>query len=265
MDNSILSVDSQSPPDTAATSTLTPVPVLGLTSNDSATSDKIDNIPKTIRDKFYSNIKFYETNWSGECILCHKTKYDKKGVTSNINRHIKTQHRKEYDEWFSRLHEANKENQQKIPDMLSKISETTRTSTSSKYYYNSNHPRQVQLSQAVVQNLIIHVDLGLPLSLVERQPFIDFMHKIDPKFTLTSRRTLSRTIIPKLYSNMTDKLKKFCCEVEFISLTLDIWTDRRMRAFFAMTGMTSLFETVCIFIMLCVFNFGFCCRSWFCW
>ncbi|CAF4677463.1 unnamed protein product, partial [Rotaria socialis] len=89
-----------------------------------------------------------------------------------------------------------------------------------------------QLDQ--LKNLI--VDLGLPLSIVERDAFIKFMNVIDPTFAMTSRRTLSRTIIPRLYTATNDELKKCCNQSNFISLTLDIWTDRRLRAFFAMTG-----------------------------
>lgn len=105
---------------------------------------------------------------------------------------------------------------------------------SSKSYYHSSHPRQVQLSQAIVVNLII--DLGLPLSIVEHESFINFMNLVDPKFTITSRQTLTCSTILRLYDNMNKELKRFCDEIEFISLTLDIWTDRRMRAFYAMTG-----------------------------
>jgi hypothetical protein len=62
------------------------------------------------------------------------------------------------------------------------------------------------------------------------------MNLVDPKFTITSRQTLSRSTIPHLCNNMNKELIRFCDEVEFISLTLDIWTDRRVRAFYAMTG-----------------------------
>jgi hypothetical protein len=46
---------------------------------------------------------------------------------------------------------------------------------------------------------------------------------------------------------MNDKLKRFCHEAEFISVTLDISTDRRMRAFYAMTGKFQSFSRVLIF------------------
>ena len=199
----------------------------------------LDNIPKTIKDKFYINITKHDTNWSAECVLCNKIQYDSKGVTSNMNRHVKTQHTSKYEKWINQLKQLNENNQRKIPDVFVQNRETKRKSSALKSSYGNNHPRQIQLSQSIVDNLII--DLGLPLPIVERDAFIKFMNVIDPKFIMTSRRTLSRTTIPHLYDIMNNKLKKFCNQSNFISLTLDIWTDRRLRAFFSMTGMTSLF------------------------
>jgi hypothetical protein len=249
MSDLILQVGSNASNDSSDVCILSPASVLSSTSDDStesaSQSQAIHNIPKTIRDKFYVNIKTYDTNWAGQCVLCNKIQYDKKGVTSNMNRHIKTQHDKEYQEWLVQLNEFNNKDQKKISDIFVKNNSTTKSSSSSsssscsKSFYNNNHPRQIQLSQSIVKNLII--DLGLPLSIVERQPFIKFMYTVDPKFTLTSRRTLSRTTIPRLYDIMNDELKKFCIGSQFISLSLDIWTDRRLRAFFAMTGITTIF------------------------
>ena len=70
----------------------------------------------------------------------------------------------------------------------------------------------------------------------ERQAFIKLMKIMDPKFSMTSRGTLSRSTIPSLHNIMNEKLKALCDQSRFISLTLDISTDRRTRAFFAMTG-----------------------------
>jgi len=245
MSDSISKVDSHLSHDSPDVFLLSPIAVHSSTLDDptETTSQAIDNIPKTIRDKFYVNIKTYETNWSGQCMLCNKIKYDNKGVTSNINRHVKCQHGKEYQEWLTQLKQFDNKDQKKISSIFIKNNETTKTSSFSKSLYNNNHPRQIQLSQSVVQNLII--DLGLPLSIVERQSFIKFMNIIDPKFTMTSRRTLSRTTVPSLYNAMNDELKKFCNQSQFISLTLDIWSDRRLRSFFAMTGMIAISFKCC--------------------
>ena len=52
----------------------------------------------------------------------------------------------------------------------------------------------------VVTDLIITLDL--PILIVERPIFIDFMQIVDSKFTMTSRK-----IIPSLYDNINDQLK----------------------------------------------------------
>ncbi|CAF3300822.1 unnamed protein product [Rotaria socialis] len=106
--------------------------------------------------------------------------------------------------------------------------------SSSKQSYPAGHQRQQQLHDAIVQNLMI--ELGLPLSLVERPEFIKFISAVAPKFSITSRRTLRRTTIPNLYNKMNDLLKQFCSTAQYISLTLDIWSDRRARSFFSITG-----------------------------
>ena len=45
-----------------------------LASNHSveATGDSIDNIPKTVRERFYSDIVIFDKNWSAKCTLCGK-------------------------------------------------------------------------------------------------------------------------------------------------------------------------------------------------
>ncbi|CAF1410417.1 unnamed protein product [Adineta ricciae] len=177
---------------------LTPTSQSQISSDLSSQNLNLPDPAKNIRSQFYSDIKTYDTNWCATCLLCKKVQFDKKGVTSNTNRHVKSQHKKEYEKWVSQLNESNKNNQVKISDALSKNSDCTKKRQNSKPVYHDAHPRQTQLSEAISMNLII--ELGLPLSLVERPAFIDFMYTVDPKFTITSRRTLSRSVIPQLFN-----------------------------------------------------------------
>lgn len=87
--------------------------------------------------------------------------------------------------------------------------------------YGLNHPRQVELSNSLVTDLIIR--LGLPISIVERQAFISFMKKVDWKLTMTSRIAISRKTIPGLYDKMNDQLKNFYSTATFLSLALDVY------------------------------------------
>lgn len=195
-------------------------------------------VPKTARDKFFKDLQ-YETEkgrYSGECLLCTKSKriFEKLGVTSNFTRHARECHKEAFDIWVCELNESKSisptQSTNKITNHFPKESHTPHHST-----YNTNHPRQIELSTGVVNDLIIK--LGLPLSIVERSAFINFMKTVDPKFCLTSRRTLSRTTLPSLYEKMRDQLKMFCSTATFLSLALDVWSDRRLRSFFAVTGM----------------------------
>ena len=190
---------------------------------------KTQRVGKSIRDDFFTNITKNDKNWSGKCLVCDNIVYDNIGVTSNVNRHVKTHHQTEYNEWLNKLNGLDRQ-QPKLLDFVNKNA----LSSSSKQSYPAGHQRQQELHDAIIQDLII--GLGLSLSLVERPEFIKFMSTVDLKFKITSRCTLRRDTIPTLYRKMNDLLKQFCSTAEYISLTLDTWIDRRARAFFSITG-----------------------------
>ncbi|CAF2110865.1 unnamed protein product [Rotaria magnacalcarata] len=74
----------------------------------------------------------------------------------------------------------------------------------------------------IFQNLI--VDLNLPLSII-----------VDQKFRVPSYRSIASDYLPKLHQQITKRLKHACSSTDFLSLTFDGWTDRLMRAFYAVT------------------------------
>lgn len=61
------------------------------------------------------------------------------------------------------------------------------------------------------------------------------MKTVDPKFCVPSRRLITSDCLPKLHEQIINKLKSVCSLTDFISLTFDGWSDRRMRAFYAVT------------------------------
>jgi len=77
--------------------------------------------------------------------------------------------------------------------------------------------------------------MGLPLSIVDNVSFKNFMNDADPKYAPVSRRNITRTFLPALEKRIISKLKEICCKVNHVSLTLDLWTDRRMRSYFGIT------------------------------
>ena len=99
--------------------------------------------------------------------------------------------------------------------------------------YSSTDPRQVRLTESIIKDLIIECDV--PLSLVEQNGFKSFMQIVDPMYSLLSRRQIARDKLPKLYDKMIMRLKTLCDNAEYISVTLDIWTDRRLRSYIGIT------------------------------
>ena len=192
-----------------------------------------DHVGKTVRDHFFKNIELLKekNSWEATCIICNSTIRGTKGVTSNFNRHIKDFHASQYESWQNKI-QQDSPTQKKITDSMAV--EKIKHTRASNAMYSSNHPRQIELQKSIIEDLI--VELGLPLSLVERQGFLNFMNRVDPQFKMISRRSIARTAIPSLYKKMMDGLQMFCASAECVSLTLDIWSDRRQRAFFAVTG-----------------------------
>lgn len=233
--------DSESSNSTSSTTSSSTTSSSATSKSANELTSKSQGCARTVRDEFFTNITKNEKNWSAICSICNETVFDNIGVTSNVNRHVKKNHQVEYNQWCQKMKQSESEQEQQQPKLFDFISKKRKVPSPSKQSYPSGHQRQRQLHDAIVQNLII--ELGLPLSLVERPEFIKFMSTVDPKFTNTSRRTLTRNTIPCLYSKMNDELKKFCATAKYISLTLDIWTDRRTRSFFSITGKYSWFTS----------------------
>jgi hypothetical protein len=90
-----------------------------------------------------------------------------------------------------------------------------------------------------------YAGLSLPMSIVEHPKFRAFIHDLNPKFSLPSRQHISYKLIPELQSQRLLAVKKHVSSVNFISLTLDLWSDRRCHSFLAITGHTFLDCTPC--------------------
>lgn len=99
--------------------------------------------------------------------------------------------------------------------------------------YTANHSRQLSITSAIVSDLI--VGCSMPLSLVENPNFRHFMEVVDSKYTVNSRSTVTSTIT-KLASKQEEDLRSLLSNVPNVSVTIDIWSDRKMRGFLGVTA-----------------------------
>ncbi|CAF1557538.1 unnamed protein product, partial [Adineta ricciae] len=110
---------------------------------------------KTARDQFFEDLQHEKdkNRWSAKCLLCKKVKrvFDKIGVTSNFTRHAREYHKEQYEQWSRGSKKVN---------CIKQIDKITTHFQKPKHSpigqsYGSNHSRQVELSAAIVNDLII--------------------------------------------------------------------------------------------------------------
>ena len=84
---------------------------------------------------------------------------------------------------------------------------------------------------------------------MEDDGFCQFMHDVDPKYTMPSRSHVTSSLIPKLYEQKQMAVAKKLGDSSNASITMDIWTDRRMYSFMVCTGHTFV-ESKCESMLL---------------
>lgn len=94
------------------------------------------------------------------------------------------------------------------------------------------------LDKAKVDQAVLKVVVGdlHPFSIVDGSAFRELMALVAPHYTLPCRTTISRTLMPRKYTEVQEKVRQQLEGVEAISLTTDLWTSRTTKAYIAVTG-----------------------------
>ena len=99
-------------------------------------------------------------------------------------------------------------------------------------HYSMSHPQQKAITNAILSDLII--DCNLPLSIVENKSFWHFLTVVDSKYSPVCRRTLTSKT-ESLAGERRSRLKTQLSNTEHVSVTVEIWSDRKMRGFLGIT------------------------------
>lgn len=94
--------------------------------------------------------------------------------------------------------------------------------------YSSTYPRQVRITTALVSFVV--GDL-LPLSVVESEGLRTFVHSLDPRYQVPSRKHFSSVILQNHFEIIQNNVQTVLNEVTYVSVTMDLWTNRQMRSF----------------------------------
>lgn len=74
-----------------------------------------------------------------------------------------------------------------------------------------------------------------PFSVVTDTGFREFVSALDPSYSLPSRTTLTKEMLPSAYSSAVDRVKAMLSDAEAVAITTDGWTSLCTESYIAMT------------------------------
>ncbi|KAE9525285.1 hypothetical protein AGLY_014353 [Aphis glycines] len=75
-----------------------------------------------------------------------------------------------------------------------------------------------------------------PFSIVEDREFVKLLNLLNPGYTLPSRKTLSKSLLPIMYNEIHDKVKQdIKDQAKYVSITTDSWTSIKNENYIAVT------------------------------
>ena len=165
-------------------------------------------------EEFFVFNRSNHNHTTGECRLCRKSYSDNAGSTGNFHKHLKRKHTNQYEK-------------SKSPDSIPCIDDISD-------YPGCLEANVVKINETILKELI--VKCNLPPTLVEHVGFRNFLKTVSPKWKPTSSRYFTRTLLPSLMNSSQDKIRSLLDTIDYLSITVDAWTDRRGRSFIGVTG-----------------------------
>ena len=73
------------------------------------------------------------------------------------------------------------------------------------------------------------------LSIVESRQFRALLHTLDPRYNIPTRKQLTNVLLKERFDEVFDLVKVRLKNVNELSLTMDIWSNRQMRSYCGIT------------------------------
>lgn len=110
------------------------------------------------------------------------------------------------------------------------------------------------LDNKLLEMIVIDVQ---PFSIVENPGFRRFCDSLNPSYSLPSRKTLSKTLLPAKYLEVLNNTKQMVAKSAIsVTLTTDLWTSRNSDSFMGVTAhfIDETFEIKSILLDVCLFE-----------
>ena len=97
---------------------------------------------------------------------------------------------------------------------------------------DKNSDRHTKITKSIAK--MIFSDLQ-PFTLVEDTGFRQLIKTLEPRYLIPCRATFRKTIIPSMYTQVSEELRKVISQAPTYSITTDAWTSRNMDSFITYT------------------------------
>ncbi|XP_005102535.1 zinc finger BED domain-containing protein 4 [Aplysia californica] len=166
------------------------------------------------------------------CKVCRAT-FSHQGSTTTILKHLQRAHPTELEQARTEKDQEHRESSS-APATSSRLTQMSVLQSLEKSKPYDPHGQKKRALDTLLMEMIA-ADLQ-PFSIVEDRGFLRFVKGLDPKYSLPSRRTLTRSLLPQLYIDEQAKVMHLLMDTNFVCLTTDHWSSRRIQGFLTVTA-----------------------------
>ena len=98
--------------------------------------------------------------------------------------------------------------------------------------FDKNDPRQKAITDTLIKMIVKDMQ---QVYIVEREGFRHLLSVLEPRYTIVSRKHLQHSLLPSYHGRVEEAITTILMSTDICSLTLDIWSSRRMHAYLGIT------------------------------
>lgn len=148
-----------------------------------------------------------------------------------LPQHLKAKHPEQYQQ-AEKQREEDEEMAAKKRKAGSQRPVAIKLKTQGVQKYPPDSMRRKNIDEAVVR--MIAVDSHLP-SIVEDGGFQSLVQLLDPRYLLPSKKHITKTLIPSIYSQRVEEVKQELAQVSHVALSSDFWTSATTERYLTIT------------------------------
>ncbi|CAH1107397.1 unnamed protein product [Psylliodes chrysocephalus] len=205
------------------------------------------------KSEIWNHFDFQEEDNKAKCSYCSSLINISKGSTGNLTRHMRTKHvsipiYRDKNVLESVPLDNNNDNNSKSEEPMENKNEMSNANIPSVFkipkrqeymdkFVMNVKPVSINRSKQFDEQLLrMIVKEYHPFSIVEDNEFKKFINMLCPGYSLPSRKTVTDTLMPKMYNKIRDTLKHRISHAYAVCITTDSWTSLKNENFTAITA-----------------------------